>query len=68
MADGPEMYRVYVECRQCRHEIALKKVSGPKLDRPPLTALAVRLTCPSCNFAAVYVPAEIRLGDIDPDE
>ena len=25
MADGPEMYRLYVEYRNCKHEIALKK-------------------------------------------
>ena len=68
MADGPEMYRLYVECRNCKHEIALKKVWGPRPDRPPLTALAVQLTCPRCNFEAVYPPADIRLGDIDPDE
>src|SRR5262245_17522330 len=47
MADGPEMYRLYVECRNCKHEIALKKTWGPKPDRPPLTALAVQLTCSS---------------------
>jgi hypothetical protein len=68
MVDGPEMYRLYVECRNCKHEIALKKVWGPKPARPPLTALAVQLTCPSCNFEAVYPPADIRLGDIDPDK
>jgi hypothetical protein len=43
MADGPEMYRLYIECRNCKHEIALKKVWGPRPDRPPLTALAVQL-------------------------
>ena len=68
MADGPEMYRLYIECRNCKHEIALKKVRGSKPDRPPLTALAMQLTCPNCNFEAVYPPADIRLGDIDPDE
>jgi hypothetical protein len=46
-----------------KHKIALKKAWGP-----PLTALAVQLTCPSCNFEAVYPPADIQLGDIDPDE
>ena len=64
----PMEYRLYVECRNCKHEIALKKAWGPKPDRPPLTALAVQLMCPSCNFEAVYPPADFRLGDIDPDE
>jgi hypothetical protein len=41
------MYRLYVECRNCNYEIALKKVWGPKPARPPLTALAVQLTCPA---------------------
>jgi len=62
MADGPEMYRLYVECRNCKHEIALKKAWGPKPDRPPLTALAVQLTWPSCNFEAFYPPADMRVG------
>ena len=64
MADGPEMYRLYVECRNCKHEIAW----GRSRIVPPLTALAVQLTCPRCNFEAVYPPADIRLGDIDPEE
>ena len=68
MVDGHEMYRLYVECRKCRNEIALKKGFGSKPARPPLTSLAMRITCPSCNFDAIYPPSEIRLGDIDPDE
>jgi hypothetical protein len=47
MADGPGMYRLYVECRNCKREIVLKNAWGPKPDRPLLTALAVQLTCPS---------------------
>jgi hypothetical protein len=66
ITDGPEMYRLFVECRNCTHEIVLKKVWGPKPDRPLLTSLGAQLTCPSCNFEAVYPPADIRLGDVDP--
>ena len=50
MADGPEMYRLYVECRKRRHEVVLKKVWGPKPDHRPLTLLAVQLTCPGRDF------------------
>ena len=62
------MVYLYVECRKCRREIPFKEVPGPKLDRPPLTSLAVQLTCPSCNLEAVYPPGETRLEDTDPDE
>jgi RNase P subunit RPR2 len=57
MADGPEMYRLYVECRNCKTQNRFEESVGP-----PLTALAVQLTCPSCNFEAVYPPADIQLG------
>jgi hypothetical protein len=41
---------------------------GTEAGSPPLTSLAVQLTCPSCYFEAVYPPGEIRLGDIDTDQ
>jgi hypothetical protein len=68
MANGPERYHLYVECRKCRHEIPFKEVLESKPDDPPLTSQSVQLTCPSCKFEAVYRPTEIRLGILDPDE
>jgi hypothetical protein len=38
MANGPERYHLYVECRKCRHEIPFKEVLEPKPDDPPLTS------------------------------
>lgn len=60
-------YWLYIECRKCRHEMLFKEIPRPMPD-DDLRSASVRLVCPSCEFASVYLLPEIHLGIVDMEE